>query len=302
MLQIIALSSQLGTNKTLAVNVYDQAIVLFRDKDGKVVALEDRCPHRRVPLSLGKVIQGELRCAYHGWTFNGNTGACTNIPNLSAKESVPAKLKAKAFIVQERNGFIYWQRSDSVHVALPPAIFSQAIYLAQNEGIANLTLSMEAYRSVLFDGPEMLISLYGIGITDYFLGDVIETEYSITIDRAADWQLTGRKPSWKSPDYPLIIRSEIFKHTTCAKISLLNSTEQVLIEVYLSVVPDKRSTSRVLWQARSYQAYFDSAPLLNKLKCSWRKNLVKVHEILNANSINKLMLGPSARLQSINVQ
>ena len=71
MLQIIALSSQLGTNKTLAVNVYDQAIVLFRDKDGKVVALEDRCPHRRVPLSLGKVIQGELRCAYHGWTFNG---------------------------------------------------------------------------------------------------------------------------------------------------------------------------------------------------------------------------------------
>ena len=46
----------------------------------------DKCPHRLVPLSEGRVNEkGEIECGYHGWTFKGDTGACTNIPQLPAE-------------------------------------------------------------------------------------------------------------------------------------------------------------------------------------------------------------------------
>jgi nitrite reductase/ring-hydroxylating ferredoxin subunit len=46
----------------------------------------DKCPHRLVPLSEGRVNEkGEIECGYHGWTFKGDTGACTKIPQLPAE-------------------------------------------------------------------------------------------------------------------------------------------------------------------------------------------------------------------------
>lgn len=57
-----------------------QKIVLWLDQNQQPVALKDRCPHRSVPLSNdGAVIDGEIRCGYHGWRFGAN-GECTRIP------------------------------------------------------------------------------------------------------------------------------------------------------------------------------------------------------------------------------
>ncbi len=47
-------------------------LVLFRDEQGAVRAVEDRCPHRGVPLSLGDCVGGRLVCAYHGLKVDGN--------------------------------------------------------------------------------------------------------------------------------------------------------------------------------------------------------------------------------------
>ena len=45
----------------------------------------DKCPHRLVPLSEGRVNErGEIECGYHGWTFRGDDGKCTAIPQLPA--------------------------------------------------------------------------------------------------------------------------------------------------------------------------------------------------------------------------
>ncbi len=56
-------------------------VVLFRSGQ-TIAALHDRCPHRHVELSKGKVENGEIECPYHGWRFNA-TGACTAIPGLT---------------------------------------------------------------------------------------------------------------------------------------------------------------------------------------------------------------------------
>src|SRR6185437_13083032 len=60
-------SAELG-EQPLARMVLGVPLVLFRGPAAS--ALLDRCPHRNVPLSLGSVDHGELKCRYHGWRFN----------------------------------------------------------------------------------------------------------------------------------------------------------------------------------------------------------------------------------------
>ncbi|MGI4802711.1 MAG: Rieske 2Fe-2S domain-containing protein, partial [Janthinobacterium lividum] len=68
-------------DKPLAVRWAGEPIVLVRPKTGPVYALEDRCAHRQVPLSLGVVAEAGIRCGYHGWTYN-SAGACVDVPYL----------------------------------------------------------------------------------------------------------------------------------------------------------------------------------------------------------------------------
>jgi vanillate O-demethylase monooxygenase subunit len=73
------------TREPAAVRVLGERIALYRTTDGEPVALENACPHRKLPLSMGRVRDDELECGYHGLRFN-RLGECTRIPgsrNLS---------------------------------------------------------------------------------------------------------------------------------------------------------------------------------------------------------------------------
>jgi phenylpropionate dioxygenase-like ring-hydroxylating dioxygenase large terminal subunit len=65
----------------VAVRLLADDYVLWRDADGTPHAAPDRCPHRGTRLSLGRVCEGQLECAYHGWRFDGD-GRCVAIPAL----------------------------------------------------------------------------------------------------------------------------------------------------------------------------------------------------------------------------
>ncbi|QLE56673.1 aromatic ring-hydroxylating dioxygenase subunit alpha [Nostoc sp. TCL26-01] len=101
---VVARSSEV-TNKPLGVEIWHQAIALYRDSNGKVHALEDRCPHRQVKLSHGLVIGDELECAYHGWRFHSQ-GECAAVPYLAANQKLP-NCKIRSFPVKEQDGFIW---------------------------------------------------------------------------------------------------------------------------------------------------------------------------------------------------
>ena len=92
-------------SKPRRVWVAGEAIALFRDHQGHAHALIDRCPHRGVALSLGRVLEdGCLECPFHGWRFDGE-GACTKVPlNPEAKRE---RLSAQALPVVERGGMIW---------------------------------------------------------------------------------------------------------------------------------------------------------------------------------------------------
>jgi vanillate O-demethylase monooxygenase subunit len=91
------------TRAPLARLLLGEPVVLYRREDGSAVALEDRCCHRRAPLSKGKVIGDRLQCGYHGFTFDA-AGACVAIPG---QDRVPAGLGVASYPLVERHGFLW---------------------------------------------------------------------------------------------------------------------------------------------------------------------------------------------------
>lgn len=80
-----------------------EAVVLFRDADGRAHALEDRCCHRATPLSLGGIVPGGIQCGYHGLVFDGS-GRCVEIPG---QDSVPPQARVRSYPVVERQEMIW---------------------------------------------------------------------------------------------------------------------------------------------------------------------------------------------------
>lgn len=93
--------------KPLAVRIAGENLVLFRDGQGKAHALMDRCPHRSVALSLGKVSEsGCLECPFHGWQFDGQ-GSCSMIPFNPLPEAKRDRFRVQAFPTEELGGLIW---------------------------------------------------------------------------------------------------------------------------------------------------------------------------------------------------
>lgn len=87
----------------LPVTILDQAVVLYRALDGAPVALEDSCPHRRLPLSMGRLRDDRVECGYHGLTFD-RTGACVRAP---LTDLPPARARVRSYPVTEKYGLVW---------------------------------------------------------------------------------------------------------------------------------------------------------------------------------------------------
>lgn len=96
---------QLRVGQVMAAEVWQQAIAIYRDVDGRLHALEDACPHRGVALHKGKVHGANIACPYHGWEFNGK-GTCVKIPYLPDSQKLPCA-NARSYAVQEKYGLIW---------------------------------------------------------------------------------------------------------------------------------------------------------------------------------------------------
>lgn len=103
----------------LARTVLAEQIVLFRRSDGTVAALEDACPHRKLPLSQGSLQGDHVVCGYHGLTFDG-TGSCIAAP--TQPEAIPRRARVRSYPVQERYGFVWIWMGAAEHAATTPLL------------------------------------------------------------------------------------------------------------------------------------------------------------------------------------
>jgi nitrite reductase/ring-hydroxylating ferredoxin subunit len=100
--------AELG-RKPKAVRLCGHDIVLFRDA-GKLFALDDRCPHRGVKLSLGQCSypgSGTISCPYHGWTFEGSSGRLVAALMEGPDSPIARKVATRAYPVQEHADLIW---------------------------------------------------------------------------------------------------------------------------------------------------------------------------------------------------
>ncbi|MEH2549350.1 phenylpropionate dioxygenase-like ring-hydroxylating dioxygenase large terminal subunit [Bradyrhizobium sp. AZCC 2262] len=83
--------------------VIEQNVVLYRSSDGSVVALDDLCPHRMLPLSLGRLKGDAIECGYHGMTFDG-AGKCIRVPGQNV---IPRNAVVRSYPTGERLGLVW---------------------------------------------------------------------------------------------------------------------------------------------------------------------------------------------------
>ena len=103
----VELASKLRRGHVQAVVWWKSAIAVYRDDAGNVSALEDRCAHRQLPLSCGRVEGQRLVCQYHGWKYDG-AGRCVEISHELGKgrDKLP-KIGIRSYPVKERYGLIW---------------------------------------------------------------------------------------------------------------------------------------------------------------------------------------------------
>ena len=132
----VAWSDELAVGRTLARCFAGQPVVVYRGRSGRVHALEDRCAHRQVPLHLGVVEGEDLKCHYHGWTYDCG-GKCIEIPYLG-RERLPNGVRA--YPAREVDGLIFIFPGDE---ALAEARLPKALGLSQRKDYKTRRLNRE---------------------------------------------------------------------------------------------------------------------------------------------------------------
>lgn len=104
-------------DKPVGITRLGENIVLWRDHDGQIHALEDRCPHRGARLSLGWNLGDRIACWYHGVEV-GSAGKIVDVP---AMESCPliGQCRTKSYPVQEIKGAIFVYFGDGQENSIP---------------------------------------------------------------------------------------------------------------------------------------------------------------------------------------
>ena len=102
---VILESNEVG-NRPVGVTRLGEKMVFWRDQTGVVRAAVDRCPHRGVALSAGKLQDGHLQCPFHGFEFDPS-GKCVLIPANGRNGVVPNAMRLKPYPTFEAHGLIW---------------------------------------------------------------------------------------------------------------------------------------------------------------------------------------------------
>lgn len=114
----VAAWSEEITEALQQVILLGEKVCMFRDSTGCVIALDDACPHRKMPLSRGRRKGDAVECGYHGLTFNC-AGQCIVAPGQG---SIPSNARVHAYPIEERYGLV-WIWMGNPALADPEEIF-----------------------------------------------------------------------------------------------------------------------------------------------------------------------------------
>ncbi len=118
-------SNEIKKSRIIGVTRMGERMVAWRNLEGNLSVMVDKCPHRGVAISAGKLIGDCIQCPFHGFEYD-TTGACTLVPANGKNAEPPKALHVQSYPVREEHGFVYiWWGSPRVEY--PPVPWFESI-------------------------------------------------------------------------------------------------------------------------------------------------------------------------------
>ncbi len=241
-------SSQLGSTP-FATRVLDQPIVVYRDHQGRAAALEDRCCHRGVELSKGRVTkEGQLACAYHGWEYDC-AGKCTHVPSLVSGTRVPINFKVRSYPTVEQDHYVWVWMGDGDPVGTPRAIPGAHEY-AWRQGTVHIKCNADTFLENMLDGAHAVFTHKGAHPAYFFnvLNGFKEYEYEVRVTASG---FTLFFPPTKEAAEPIPERADSMAsfHLPDRAVILQKGLRTDFFNI-IHMVPQTDVTCRVEWMTR----------------------------------------------------
>ena len=142
----VVLESKEVRKKPIGVTRMGEKLVFWRNEAGNIHCAVDRCPHRGVALSIGKLEHDHLQCPFHGFEYDAS-GRCVHIPANGRGGRIPKSLQLQNYPTFEEHGFIWIWWGDSPPEELQPPIFFDNL-----DDILCLWLQTRSLEGTLFTG------------------------------------------------------------------------------------------------------------------------------------------------------
>lgn len=153
-------------------------VLIWRTRDGNVGAFDDRCVHKRMPLSEGRVLaDGMLECPYHGFCYDA-AGKCQRIPS-QLDRPVPTRAKLKPFPVLEQDGLVWVWPGDPAKIG--------AVQPPRTPEISGEEWETHMFEPRLVPANYMLLIENLMDITHFYplhdgnIGDIEQSKIPITV-------------------------------------------------------------------------------------------------------------------------
>ncbi|MDT9013488.1 aromatic ring-hydroxylating dioxygenase subunit alpha [Novosphingobium sp. APW14] len=193
---VAALAREVTRFAPLARKLLSEDVVLFRTHNGTVAALEDRCPHRFAPLSMGRMSSNGLVCGYHGMEFDPS-GACVANPT-QPDEPLNPRACVRSYPVVERHNLVWIWMGD------PDRAEEQAIpdYRWYDDPDWDADLQ---YMHIKGNYLLLLDNLFDLSHVNFVHGDVLgSSDRAPSMVHKTKHTETGLVDMWLSPNSPMV--------------------------------------------------------------------------------------------------
>ena len=240
-------SSQLGSTPK-ALTLMDDRIVLFRTAQGQACALEDRCCHRGVQLSLGKVVGERIACGYHGWEYDPG-GRCRHVPSYCEGTAIPEGFRVRSYPVLEQDHYV-WVWMGAGEPPAPPRPITGAHEYAWKQGSVDARCSAPLFLENMLDGAHPVFAHKGTHPAYFFhqLNGFKEYEYEV---RVTDYGYALFYPITASAEVPLPAAADSFVTFELPdRVTVLQKGALTDFYNVLHMVPTGPSSCRIEWLTR----------------------------------------------------
>jgi phenylpropionate dioxygenase-like ring-hydroxylating dioxygenase large terminal subunit len=103
---VVARADELDPGQIVTRSYFGRSIVVYRTAGGEPRVVDAHCPHLGAHLAVGGRVEGDcIRCPFHGWTFDGGSGECVEIPYGGGR--IPPRARVRSYPALERNHMVW---------------------------------------------------------------------------------------------------------------------------------------------------------------------------------------------------